>query len=333
MIADMISPSSTVVGVDISQKRISLCKNIIQKYHIHETASASKLSQNEDHLSREKTSTATVSKDKLQLDASQTTIEQPPTQPTIRLYCADGTTFGANQTFPTQENGLVFDSTSASEEHKHRGKRKRMNKSARAREKRRLLELQREDLTSIDSLNAEQSTLPAEQPNEDSEEHSTNNDRRSNTIQPFDRVLVDAECSTDGAVRHNQKRQQGPTWNATNMNELVDLQKRLLDSGFRLCKSGGIVVYSTCSLSAKQNEQVVQWLLEKHKNAFIIPVSFSKSRNLSSKTSQRATDSLSFIQEGSIAGTVRFNPSVEVASCGECLFSGGGFFLAKIGKR
>ncbi len=84
------------------------------------------------------------------------------------------------------------------------------------------------------------------------------------SIPLFDRVLVDSECSSDGALRHRsieKDRQYSAkstaAWDDTNMIDLVDLQKRLIENGYRLLKRGGIMIYSTCSLSSKQNEQVV----------------------------------------------------------------------------
>ena len=64
------------------------------------------------------------------------------------------------------------------------------------------------------------------------------------SLPSFDRVLVDAECSTDGAIRHIEKRlssSRSPAWNDTNMHKLVDhhLQKRVIESGFRLLKREG----------------------------------------------------------------------------------------------
>jgi 16S rRNA C967 or C1407 C5-methylase (RsmB/RsmF family) len=145
----------------------------------------------------------------------------------------------------------------------------------------------------------------------------------------FDRVLVDAECSSDGAIRHIQKRQSSTVlkeaaWTDSNLDELIDLQKRLIDSGYRLLESGGILVYSTCSLSKRQNEEVVNWLLNKYNESFIIPVSFGDSSELE------------FIQVGGIPGTVRFNPFVSrdepINSNEHSMLAGGGFFLAKLGK-
>lgn len=328
MLADLTPPSSTLVGVDISSQRISLCKNIIKKYHIDcsTSASAPKSTNNDGEIT---------------VTGEKSNVIQP--RVTIRLYCADGTTFGTNQTTNltnTVKPDLVFDNNAAVGDFiSSGGKRKRMNKSARAREKRRLLELQRSETSvganyseSVDdhTTNLHLLAEKREAISISSEKEKLNEeDIGSDPEYDFDRVIVDAECSTDGAMRHNEKRPSAlpskacPTWNDTNMDELIDLQKRLIDSGFRLLKRGGVMVYSTCSLSSKQDEQIVQWLLDKCQDAFIIPVSFS----MHNKSSQ----DLPFIEEGSIPGTVRFNPE-PIDDADSLLVQGSGFFLAKIGK-
>ncbi len=292
MLADLAPLSSTVIGVDISQNRIQLCKNIIKKYHTNQVTSGSK-DQNDKQASS--------------------------CHSTIRLYCTDGTKFGTKEL-----SGLAFDSNAEKQEMQTQGKRKRQNKSARAREKRRLLELQRQEIScAADSTNTEQ-------PNEKCDESVNYQSIETNNkccIPLFDRVLVDAECSTDGAIKHIQKREassKAPLWNDSNMGELVDLQKRLIESGFRLLKSGGSLVYSTCSLQETQNENVVRWLLSKYDDAYIIPVSFNK-QNDSQQTPF-------FIEAGSLAGTIRFNPLKASSGMTEECLPGTGFFLSKIGK-
>mmetsp|Transcript_24586 Transcript_24586/g.53215 ORF Transcript_24586/g.53215 Transcript_24586/m.53215 type:complete len:351 (-) Transcript_24586:26-1078(-) len=348
MMADLVPPSSILVGVDISSQRISLCKNIVKKYHIDESTSGSKLTSTELQIIHV-TKSAPPCKDESNTTNNNSTnlrrIKNVSSRVTIRLYCADGTTFGTAKESESTQHGLVFDSNAAIEEFQSRGKRKRMNKSARAREKRRLRELQSNEedgpakIVRVDSSNDSTTNASEKCVSED----STINIRHKSelvgddtlSLPSFDRVLVDAECSTDGAIRHIEKRQSSSSslarsaaWDDTNMDELVDLQKRLIESGFRLLKRGGIMVYSTCSLSAKQNEQVVLWLLEKCKDAFVIPVSFS--------AHNKSMQNVAFIEEGSIPGTVRFNPTKTAEnkqSPVDCILPGSGFFLAKIGKR
>jgi 16S rRNA C967 or C1407 C5-methylase (RsmB/RsmF family) len=260
MLADLLfeaNPSSTVVGVDVSQTRISLCKAIVKKYHVDPVTSG-----------------------KAKMDSGPSV--------RVRLYCEDGRTFGM------KNSECVFDSLIAVEEQRVAGKRKRTNKSARAREQQKLKMLDSSSQTDEDN---------------------------SASIKPFDYVLIDAECSTDGSLKHVKeqlKRANGAIENLqlTNdkqLEELVQLQRGLLASGYRLLSPGGILVYSTCSLSSAQNEGVVQWLLDGEHDACLIPLDFGSKED--------------FIVQGSIAGTVRFVPRTTNFA------SGGGFFVAKITKR
>ncbi|KAI9184078.1 hypothetical protein H9P43_003131 [Blastocladiella emersonii ATCC 22665] len=91
----------------------------------------------------------------------------------------------------------------------------------------------------------------------------------------YDRVLVDAECTHDGSVAHILKYRDPETgkwptdpsafarlWlTETQQVELEQLQRALLANGWRLLKPGGTLVYSTCSLTRRQNEDVVAWFL------------------------------------------------------------------------
>lgn len=323
MMADLSPPSSIVVGVDISSQRLSLCKNIVKKYHIDSITSASSMPLSFDVDNK----------------CHHITDRNCQSRVTIRLYHADGTRFGTNDSNShNMHHGLVFDSTAALDDIQSRGKRKRTNKSARAREKRNLSELQRRDVCADANTNVIGDDLVGKGMESVSKnECQLDTERTSFTVPQFDRVLVDAECSTDGATRHHIEKQQSscqtlrrPVWDDGNMDELVDLQNRLIRSGFRLLKSGGILVYSTCSLSSKQNEQVVLSLLHEYHDSFIIPLSFC--------TCDKSNQETPFIEQGSIPGTIRFNPLLYDAkdACDDshdCIHPGSGFFLAKLGKR
>ncbi|XP_032884678.1 5-methylcytosine rRNA methyltransferase NSUN4 [Amblyraja radiata] len=74
----------------------------------------------------------------------------------------------------------------------------------------------------------------------------------------FDRVLVDAPCTTD---RHSVLEEDNNIFSRLRIKErqmLPLLQIQLLVSGILATKPGGSIVYSTCSLSQLQNECVVE---------------------------------------------------------------------------
>ncbi|TAK43302.1 MAG: RsmB/NOP family class I SAM-dependent RNA methyltransferase [Betaproteobacteria bacterium] len=75
----------------------------------------------------------------------------------------------------------------------------------------------------------------------------------------IDRVLVDAPCSGFGTLRRNPdlKWRYGPERVAA----LADEQFRILAAAARLVKSGGRLVYATCSILAEENEAVTQRFL------------------------------------------------------------------------
>ena len=77
-----------------------------------------------------------------------------------------------------------------------------------------------------------------------------------------DAVLVDAPCSGSGTWRRHPEGK----WRLTpaELDELCELQRRLLDRAFSLVRPGGKVVYSTCSLLARENERVVRDVLSRH---------------------------------------------------------------------
>ncbi|MCX7694585.1 MAG: RsmB/NOP family class I SAM-dependent RNA methyltransferase [Caloramator sp.] len=76
----------------------------------------------------------------------------------------------------------------------------------------------------------------------------------------FDRVLLDAPCSGEG--RFNIKDVKTYRfWSPKEVNRLSNLQKKLLVSAYKALKKGGIMVYSTCTLNRKENEEVLDWAL------------------------------------------------------------------------
>ena len=77
----------------------------------------------------------------------------------------------------------------------------------------------------------------------------------------FDRVLLDVPCSGEGRFIVFEPA-TSRSWSTRNVSDCVRLQRRLIASGVRALKPGGLLVYSTCTLNLEENEKMVQWALE-----------------------------------------------------------------------
>ena len=77
-----------------------------------------------------------------------------------------------------------------------------------------------------------------------------------------DRVLCDVPCSGWGIIR----RKPDIKLSHTDLCELYDIQKKILDNGAKYVKIGGCIVYSTCTVNKKENEEIVSEFLSKNKN-------------------------------------------------------------------
>lgn len=77
-----------------------------------------------------------------------------------------------------------------------------------------------------------------------------------------DRVLLDAPCSGLGVLRRNPESR----WNrkASDINQLAQLQLRLLTTVASLLKPGGSLVYSLCTTTPEETTGVLEAFLERH---------------------------------------------------------------------
>lgn len=81
----------------------------------------------------------------------------------------------------------------------------------------------------------------------------------------FDRILLDAPCSGERHILENQAAQD--EWSPRRTEHLATRQYSLLAAAFLAARPGGRIVYSTCSISPMENDEVVKKLLKKKKSA------------------------------------------------------------------
>lgn len=79
---------------------------------------------------------------------------------------------------------------------------------------------------------------------------------------PFDAILIDAPCSATGTLRRHPD--VGWTKGPEDIRKLTALQAKLLDHAVSLLKSGGRLIYCTCSLEPEEGEMQIAAMLERH---------------------------------------------------------------------
>ena len=87
----------------------------------------------------------------------------------------------------------------------------------------------------------------------------------------FDRVLVDAPCTGSGTTRKNPE--VWGKWLPSGGRSLHDLQVDLLSRAVAVTRSGGRIVYATCSLDPVEDEAVVAEILRNHDDLELLDVS------------------------------------------------------------
>jgi len=136
-------------------------------------------------------------------------------------------------------------------------------------------------------------------------------------LESFDKVLVDAPCSNEGSL--NLASESGlKYWSEKEPKKLSKLQKGLLNSALKFLKPGGTLVYSTCTYSVEENEQVVDWALKRWNDVELVDIELPISNVEKGKTkwNDKKLDS-------SLSKTVRVLPNE----------NWNGFFISKFVKK
>lgn len=78
----------------------------------------------------------------------------------------------------------------------------------------------------------------------------------------FDRVLLDAPCSSEARIRENDPA-SWRFWSEKKIKQCARKQKSLLRSAFAAARPGGLILYCTCTFAPEENEGVIHHTLDK----------------------------------------------------------------------
>ena len=99
-----------------------------------------------------------------------------------------------------------------------------------------------------------------------------------NLIGLADRVLIDVPCSGIGIIRKKPEIK----WNKkrSEIKELIEIQRQIMDNAWEYLKKVGVMVYSTCTVNKEENQENITWFLNKHKDAKIEKIFVGREENL-----------------------------------------------------
>lgn len=79
----------------------------------------------------------------------------------------------------------------------------------------------------------------------------------------FDKILVDAPCSGEGTLRSTKATYI--MWSINTVKQLSKIQKNLFKSAFKILKTQGQIIYSTCTHAPEEEEEIVDFALKEFK--------------------------------------------------------------------
>jgi len=85
-----------------------------------------------------------------------------------------------------------------------------------------------------------------------------------------DKILLDAPCTGEGLIRQDPSRKKSKKMR--DLEKMALIQKKLLKEGLNTLKTGGMLLYCTCSIAPEENELLIDQVLNKNSNFSIIKI-------------------------------------------------------------
>lgn len=96
---------------------------------------------------------------------------------------------------------------------------------------------------------------------------------KDNFTNAFDKILVDAPCSGEGMFRKEPSLIK--SWLERGNDYYSNIQKQIIKNALDLLKDGGKLVYSTCTFSKSEDEDIIEYALSICPNLKVLPIKMS----------------------------------------------------------
>ena len=84
----------------------------------------------------------------------------------------------------------------------------------------------------------------------------------------FDYILLDMPCSGMGVMQHKVDIKYNLTYQS--LEEIISLQKELIEASYKVLKKGGEIVISTCTINKAENEENIEEFIKNHKDMKVV---------------------------------------------------------------
>lgn len=87
----------------------------------------------------------------------------------------------------------------------------------------------------------------------------------------FNKILLDAPCSGSGTISKSNNK-----FDMNILDNIIDIQKKLIKEAIKHLSIGGELIYSTCSILREENEEIVKYILDSDDCLEIVPIDMGR---------------------------------------------------------
>lgn len=92
-----------------------------------------------------------------------------------------------------------------------------------------------------------------------------------------DRILIDVPCSGLGIIRKKPEIKWSKS--SKDLSNLIDIQRKIITNAVKYIRPGGLILYSTCTLNKKENEENIEWMIKQFPQFSVEPLYYGKLDN------------------------------------------------------